>query len=72
MNHDEDEFFEDDEYEEEEEEEEEEDTFPDEEEDYDLADALYEPGEGRLENFAKDPWPKTTFILVVIGLAMIF
>jgi hypothetical protein len=70
MNHDEDEFFEDDEYEEEEEEQEE-DTFPDKEEDYDLADALYEPGASRLENFAKDPWPKTTFILVVIGLAMI-
>ena len=69
MNSDEDTFFEDDEYEEEEEE----DSFPDEEdyeEDYDPADALYETG-SRLESFADDPWPQTTFILVVIGLALV-
>ncbi|MFW9834095.1 MAG: hypothetical protein ACFFEK_08885 [Candidatus Thorarchaeota archaeon] len=73
MNHDEDTFYEDDEYEEEEEEEEEEeDIFPDDEEDYDVADALYESGESRLESFARDPWPKTTFLLLVIGFAMIF
>jgi hypothetical protein len=75
MNSDEDTFFEDDEYEEEEEEED--DSFPDEEveedeeDDFDPADVLYEPSGERLANFVKDPWPPTTFILVVIGLAMV-
>ena len=73
MNSDEDTFFEDDEYEVEEEE----DYFPDEEfeededDDYDPIDALDEPGEGRLENFVEDPWPPTTFIMVIIGLATV-
>jgi hypothetical protein len=74
MNSDEDTFFEDDEYEEEEEEE---DSFPDEEfdeeedDDFDPADVLYEPSEGRLASFVKDPWPQTVFILVIIGLAIL-
>jgi len=72
MNSDEDTFFEDDEYDEEEEQE---DSFPDdedyEEEDYDPADALYESRGSRLESFANDPWPRITFILVVIGLVMV-
>ena len=73
MNSDEDTFFEDDEYDEEEEEEE--DYFPDEEfeedDDYDPIDAVYDTGEGRFAKFAEDPWPSTTFIMVVIGLAMV-
>jgi len=74
MNSDDDTFFEDDEYEEEEEEE---DDFPDREEtedeadDYDPIDAIYEPGGQILAKFVKDPWPPTTFILVIIGLAMV-
>lgn len=71
MNSDEDTFFEDDS----DEEEEEEDDFPDVVEagdgDYDPITALDEPGEGRLEKFASDPWPPTTFVLVVIGLAIV-
>lgn len=73
MNSDEDIFFEDDETEEEEVD----DDFPDEEDkeeeedDYDPADALYEPGGERLAKFVEDPWPQTTFILVIIGLAMV-
>lgn len=76
MNSDDDTFFEDDEYDEEDEEEEE-DDFPDEEyeededDDFDPIDALYGPGEGRFTKFAEDPWPPTTFILVIIGLAMV-
>ena len=72
MNTDEDIFFED---ESDEEEEEEEDDFPDEvdedNDDYEPIEALYEPGGDRLEKFASDPWPPTTFILVVIGLALV-
>ena len=71
MNSDEDIFFEDDS----DEEEEEEDEFPDEvdpeDDDYEPIEAIYEPGGERLEKFASDPWPLTTFILVVIGLAMV-
>ncbi len=71
MNSDEDTFFEDDS----DEEEEEEDDFPDEvdpeDDDYEPIEALYEPGEGRLESFTNAPWPPTTFVLVVIGLAMV-
>jgi hypothetical protein len=68
MNTDEDIFFED-----ESDEEEEEDDFPDEvdEDDYEPIEALYEPGGDRLEKFASDPWPPTTFVLVVIGLVMV-
>lgn len=71
MNSDDDTFFEDDEYEEEE------DDFPgkeeteDEDDGYDPIDAIYEPGGQRLANFVKAPWPPTTFILVIIGLAMV-
>jgi len=73
MTSDDDTFFEDDEYEEEEEE----DDFPDREEtededdDYEPIDAIYEPGGERIAKFVKDPWPPTTFILVIIGLAMV-
>jgi hypothetical protein len=76
MNRDEDSFFEDDEYEEEEEEEEE-DDFPDledtdvEDDNYEPIEAIYKPRGERLANFVKDPWPPTTFILVIIGLAMV-
>jgi hypothetical protein len=72
MNGDEDTFFEDDESDEEDD-----DDFPDvevveeDDDDFDPIDALYEPGEGRLEKFAEDPWPATTFVLVIIGLAMV-
>ncbi|MFW9786909.1 MAG: hypothetical protein ACFFE2_06215 [Candidatus Thorarchaeota archaeon] len=73
MNDDEDTFFEDDDYDEEDEEEE--DSFPDDEyeddEDYDSIDALYDTGEGRFANFAEDPWPPTTFILILIGLFIV-
>ncbi len=72
MNSDDDTFFEDEEFEEEEE-----DDFPDEEYeedeelDFEPEDVLYRsPGE-RFSKFAEDPWPKTTFILVLIGLAMV-
>jgi hypothetical protein len=74
MNSDEDTFFEDDEYDDEEEED---DDFPDvevveeDDDDFDPIDALYGPGEGRLVNFAENPWPPTTFIMVIIGLAMV-
>lgn len=69
MNSDEDTFYEDDEYDEDEEEE----SFPDEDEDdeYESIEDLYESGEGRLDKFANDPWPSTTFVLVIIGLAMV-
>jgi len=72
MNTDDDTFFEDDEYEEEEEE-----GFPDEEfeededEDFDIIDSVYEPRSVKLAKFAEDPWPPTTFILVIIGLVMV-
>jgi len=72
MNSDEDTFFEDDSTEEEED-----DDFPDtevveaEDDDYDPSDALDEPSEDKLEKFANDPWPPTTFVMVVIGLAMV-
>lgn len=72
MNTDDDTFFEDDEYEEEEEE-----GFPDEEfeededDDFDFVDSAYEPPSVRLAKFANDPWPPTTFILVIIGLVMV-
>jgi len=73
MNSDEDTFFEDDEYDEEEEEE---DDFPDEEfeeddDEYDPMDVMYDSDEERFAKFAEDPWPPTTFIMVVIGLAMV-
>ena len=74
MNSDDDTFFEEDEYDEEDEE----DDFPDEEyeydeedEDYELSDVLDEPRSERLRNFVEDPWPPTTFVLVIIGLAMV-
>ena len=72
MNRDDDTFYEDDEYEEEDE-----DEFPDEEyeeddeEDYDSIELLDEPHESKLTNFVEDPWPPTTFILVIIGLAIV-
>jgi hypothetical protein len=72
MNSDDDAFFEDDEYEDDEEE-----GFPDEEyeddeeEDYGSLDTRYEPRGERFAKFAEDPWPPTTFILVVIGLALV-
>nr|KXH72223.1 MAG: hypothetical protein AM325_01750 [Candidatus Thorarchaeota archaeon SMTZ1-45] len=75
MNTDEDTFFEDDDYEEEDEE-----DFPDEEfdededyeeDDFEPTDTLYEPRTVRLAKFAEDPWPPTTFILVIIGLVMV-
>ena len=67
-------FFEDEEIEEEDEEEEEEDDFPDAEEDEDDG---YDPryaidGPSRLTTFANDPWPRTTFLLVIAGLAVVF
>ena len=74
MNGDEDTFFEDDESDDEEEED---DDFPDvevveeDDDDYEPIDALYETGEGRIAKFAEDPWPPTTFVLVIIGLAMV-
>jgi hypothetical protein len=73
MNGDEDTFFEDDESDEEEED----DDFPDvevveeDDDDYEPIDALYDSGEGRIAKFAEDPWPSTTFVLVIIGLAMV-
>ncbi|MHA1963729.1 MAG: hypothetical protein ACXACG_04425 [Candidatus Thorarchaeota archaeon] len=73
MNSDEDTFFEDDEYEEEEEE----DDFPDvevvdeDDDDYYPKDALDEPRGERLAKFVDNPWPPTTFVLVVIGLAIV-
>ena len=73
MNHDDDTFYEDDEYEEEEDE----DEFPDEEyeedeeDDYESLELLDEPHEPRLAKFVEDPWPPTTFILVIIGLAIV-
>jgi hypothetical protein len=73
MNTDDDTFFEDDEYDEEEAE----DDFPDEEfeeeedEDFDFIDDYYKPSGERLTKFVEDPWPPTTFILVIIGLAMV-
>jgi len=73
MNSDDDTFFEDDEYEEEEE-----NDFPDEEYDededigLDTIDAEYgSPGGERFLKFVEDPWPPTTFVLVVIGLVMV-
>ena len=61
MNRDDDTFYEDDEYEEEE----------DEEDDYESLELLDEPHEPRLAKFVEDPWPPTTFILVIIGLAIV-
>ncbi len=76
MNSDEDPFFEDDDYEEEdyEEEEEEEDDFPDEEyEDEDDYDSRYAfDGPSRLSKFTADPWPTTTFFLMVAGFLVVF
>ena len=74
MNSDEDTFFEDDDSEEDEEEYE--DDFPDEEyeeEDdyYDSADVIDIPRESAMSRFAEDPWPRTTFVLVIIGLVMV-
>ncbi len=73
MNSDDDTFFEDDEYEEEEEA-----DFPDEEYDededidFESIDAEYgPPGGERFLKFVEDPWPPTTFVLVVIGLVMV-
>ncbi len=75
MNSDDDTFFEDDKYDEEDEEE---DDFPDEEYEDDDVDDEYDPSEvldgpqsERLRNFVNDPWPPTTFVLVIIGLAMV-
>jgi hypothetical protein len=71
MNTDEDPFFEDDASDEEEEE----DDFPEEvdagDDDYEPITALDEPSGERFETFANNPWPPTTFILVIIGLAMV-
>lgn len=72
MNSDEDTFFEDDKSDEEED-----DDFPDvevvdeEDDDYDPSDVLDELPSERLEKFVNDPWPPTTFALVIIGLAMV-
>ena len=74
MNSDDDTFFEDDEYDEEEEAE---DDFPDEEfeeeedDDFVPIDDYYKPRGEKLAKFVEDPWPPTTFILVIIGLAMV-
>ncbi|MHA2043163.1 MAG: hypothetical protein ACXAAO_14790 [Candidatus Thorarchaeota archaeon] len=66
-------FFEEEEIEEEEEEEEIEDDFPDAEEEddgYDPRYALDKPS--RLVTFADDPWPTTTFYLVLAGFIVVF
>lgn len=67
-------FFEEEDYEEEEEEEEEvEDDFPDEEEKDDGYDPRYEVDRpSRLTTFADDPWPTTTFFLVLAGFVVVF
>jgi hypothetical protein len=72
MNRDDDTFYEDDDYDEEDE-----DEFPDEEyeedeeDDYDSTELLDEPHEPKLAKFIEDPWPPTTFILVIIGLGIV-
>lgn len=74
MNSDEDTFYDDDEYDEDEEEDE---DFPDVEEvdedddDYEPRYGFDEPQSERLANFINDPWPPTTFVLVIIGLVMV-
>ena len=73
MNSDEDTFFEEDEYDDEEED----DDFPDvevvdeDDDDYDPSEVLDTLGGNRLEKFVDDPWPPTTFVLVIIGLVMV-
>lgn len=73
MNSDDDTFFEDEDYEEEEddeEEEEEEEDFPDEEDEEDEWYDFDQPG--KLSKFADDPWPTTTFYLMLIGFLVVF
>ncbi|MFW9769341.1 MAG: hypothetical protein ACFFF9_04020 [Candidatus Thorarchaeota archaeon] len=71
-------FFEEEDYDEEEEDEEEEeedeeDDFPDADEDeYDGYDDYAIDGPSRLTKFADDPWPTTTFLLMVIGFGVVF
>lgn len=78
MNRDDDSFFEDDD------EDFEDASFPDEDvEEEDEEEAIeeeiseikevrsYEPGEGRLATFLKDPWPLVVFIITVIGLGLV-
>ena len=75
MNTDEDTFFEADEHDDDEEEED--DDFPDvevvdeDDDDYDPSDVLDSMPSERLEKFVADPWPPTTFVLVIIGLIMV-
>ena len=75
MNGEEDTFFEEEEYEEEEEEEQIVESFPDEEDKE--SDEVYDPRYGldttsRLTTFAENPWPTTTFILMVAGFLVVF
>lgn len=78
MYSDDDTFFEDEDYEdedyEEEEEEEEEDDFPDEDyEDDEGYDSRYDLDQAsRLSKFADDPWPTTTFFLMLVGFVVVF
>lgn len=77
MNSDDDTFFEDDEDyeydEEEEEEDEEEEEFPEEEYEEDKYSSTF-PVEGpsRLVTFTENPWPVTTFVLMVAGFLVVF
>jgi len=72
-------FFEEEEYDEEEheedefEEEEEEDDFPDADDDeYDYESEYAIDGPTRLSKFADQPWPTTTFFLMLIGFGVVF